>query len=383
MKKIVFFQLEAGQNGGVAGVNRAIARALAQKGWQVHALFLCRAGREPSIPGVKTQVLSSKPWSLATGTEMKEALKGFHPFRAAGLLARRLGQEKQRERLYARAKEALSALQPDCIVTSHYLLLPGVPEELLERTIHHVHTSFAATKAQEDNFRTISAYKDRIRFLWLSPAIRDSAIAEGFARSAYLWNPIPFSAPRTRVEEKQKVVILSRFAPEKRLDLAAELLKKTLPYRWRVEFWGDGPEKETLSRAIGGDPRFALKGTTTDPKAVFAGAAFTLNTSAFEGVPLTVLEAAACGVPTLSFRFGEAADEVIRDGETGVLVDQDDLVSMEDALLVLFTSPGWRKTLSMNAHEQAKAFAVDRVAQSWEALLNGEKLPEDTSGADA
>ncbi|MBP5289373.1 MAG: glycosyltransferase [Clostridia bacterium] len=372
MKKVVFFQLEAGQSGGVSGVNRAVAKALAGAGWQVHFLFLCRAGREPSLPGVRTVVLSPRPWGLATGTEMKALLASFHPFRAAGLLMRRLGQEKNREKLYVRAKEVLREIDPDRIVTSHYLVLPGVPEELLPRTIHHVHTSFAATKNQADNFKTISSYKDRIRFLWLSAAIRDKAVSEGFSRSSYLMNPVPFTAPRTRVEEKRKVVVVSRFSPEKRLPLMVELLKKTLPLHWRAEFWGDGEEKEAIRAAIDGDNRFALRGVTGDPKAVFATAAFTVNTSLYEGVPLTILEAAACGVPTLSFRFGEAADEIIRDGETGVLIDQDDLVSMEDALRVLFTSPGWRKTLSMAAHEAARGFALEKVKEDWLALLEEE-----------
>ena len=372
MKKVVFFQLEAGQNGGVAGVNRSVAKALTGAGWQVHFVFLCRAGREPSIPGVRTVVLGSRPWGLATGTEMKSEAKSGHPFRALGLLVRRMGQEKSRERLYDRARSVLREIDPDRIVTSHYLVLPGVPEEYLSRTIHHVHTSFAATKNQADNYRTITAYRDKIRFLWLSPAIRDKAKSEGFVRSDYMWNPVPFTAPRTRVEEKRKVVIVSRFSPEKRLPLMASLLKKTLPPRWRVEFWGDGEEKEALKEAIGGDPRFSLRGVTSDPKAVFSTAAFTVNTSSFEGVPLTILEAAACGVPTVAFRFGEAAEEVIRDGETGVLVDQDDLVGMEDALLVLFTSPGWLKSLSTAAHEAARDFALEKVKENWVKLLEEE-----------
>lgn len=369
MKKVVFFQLEAGQSGGVANVNRNVAKALSNSGWQVHFLFLCRAGREPAIPGVCTQTLSPRPWGLATGTEMKAQLASFHPIRAASLLVRRMGQERNRDKLYARARDALREIDPDRIVTSHYLVLPGVPEEYLSRTVHHVHTSFAATKSQADNFKTISDYKDKIRFLWLSPAIRDKAVAAGFTNSSYLWNPVPFTAPRARVEEKKKVVVVSRFSPEKRLPLMAELLKKTLPRGWRVEFWGDGEEKEALRRAVGDDPRFALRGVTGDPKAVFANAAFTVNTSLFEGVPLTVLEAAACGVPTLSFRFGEAADELIRDGETGVLVDQDDLLSMEDALRVLFTSPGWRKSLSLAAHEAARDFALEKIKENWLELL--------------
>ena len=369
MKKVVFFQLEAGQTGGVSGVNRAVAKALTRSGWQVYFLFLCRAGREPSIPGVCTQVLSARPWGLATGTEMKAQLASFHPFRAAGLFLRRMGQEKNRSKLYARAQSALREIDPDRIVTSHYLVLPGVPEEYLSRTIHHVHTSFAATRSQADNFRTISEYRDKIRFLWLSPAIRDKAVAAGFARSDYLWNPVPFTAPRTRVEEKNKVVVVTRFSPEKRLPLMIEMLRKTLPRNWRVEFWGDGEEKEAMRAAAEGDKRFAFRGVTSDPKAVYASAAFTVNTSLFEGVPLTVLEAAACGVPTLSFRFGEAAGEIIKDGETGVLIEQDDFLSMEDALRVLSTSPGWRKTLSLGAHEAARDFALDKIRDNWIELL--------------
>ena len=370
MKKVVFFQLEAGVAGEASGVNRTLARAMAAAGWQVHCLFLCRAGREPASPGVRTVVLSPRPWGAPSGAEVRaQAAKG-HLFRAAGLLLRRRKREKDREKLYARAKETLREIDPDRIVTSHYLVLDGVPEELLDRTIHHERASFAAVKKKEEHFRALRAYRDRIRFLWASPAVCEKAAAEGFVRSAYLWDPVPFTAPRTRVEEKRKVVIVSRFTPSQNLPRVAALLKETLPVHWRVEFWGEGEDKGALAAAIDGDRRFLIRGNTADPKAVFATAAFTVNASLSGEVPQSLLEAAACGVPALSFFPAEDAGSFLRNGESAVLVEKGDWLSMEDALRVLFTTPGWRRSLSLALHDAARDFTLEKVKQNWLDLLN-------------
>jgi len=60
---------------------------------------------------------------------------------------------------------------------------------------------------------------------------------------------------------------------------------------------GDGPLRAELERAAASDPRIRLLGWLDDPASVYAAADVYVNTSHWEGLPLSVLEAAMNDVP--------------------------------------------------------------------------------------
>jgi glycosyltransferase involved in cell wall biosynthesis len=270
---------------------------------------------------------------------------------------------------------------PDAVITSHYLLLDAVPTPLLSRTVHHVHTSFSETMNQQANAKTLLRFNGKISFLWLSKNILRSAQEAGFLFSHYLYNPLSrFPAERTRAEQQKDVVLLTRFSEEKRLPLAVELCRRAMekiPFhqQGRVLFYGAGPEEEALRQAIGEDPRFVIMGRTDDPYAALQSARFTLNTSRFEGFSIAVLEAAAAGVPTLSFCFGEAASEEIADGITGRLIPMDENEAFVSALCALWTEDETVRALSEEARHFALGFTKEKSGEALLAILS--RLPLD------
>ena len=85
--------------------------------------------------------------------------------------------------------------------------------------------------------------------------------------------------------------------------------------------------------------------------------------------------AAACGVPTVAFRFGDAAEEEILHGKTGFIIPQGDEKSFVDALVRLFEEKELVASYSKEAREHAKKFHIDCIAKDWVALLDA--LPLD------
>jgi colanic acid/amylovoran biosynthesis glycosyltransferase len=57
-----------------------------------------------------------------------------------------------------------------------------------------------------------------------------------------------------------------------------------------------------------------------------------------EGTPVAILEAAACGLPTVSTRHAGIPDAVI-EGETGILTDEHDIKGMAEACIFLAKNP--------------------------------------------
>ncbi|MFT4177979.1 MAG: glycosyltransferase family 4 protein [Thermomonas sp.] len=64
-----------------------------------------------------------------------------------------------------------------------------------------------------------------------------------------------------------------------------------------------------------------------------------------EGLPLTALEAMACGLPVIA-THGSSLPEVVTDGETGLLCRQDDVGMFVEAVRSMASDPGRRAGLS-------------------------------------
>jgi glycosyltransferase involved in cell wall biosynthesis len=127
--------------------------------------------------------------------------------------------------------------------------------------------------------------------------------------------PVPLKTPI-------KAVTVGRLIPLKRVDGLLEALKE-LPDLGLVVV-GDGPERlrlERRARELDVSDRVYFAGQRSKKEALGLMAAcdlFVLN-SVHEGLPHVVLEAMALGLPVVATAAG-GTPEVVRDGETGVLV---------------------------------------------------------------
>lgn len=82
-----------------------------------------------------------------------------------------------------------------------------------------------------------------------------------------------------------------------------------------------------------------------------------------EGFPVTLLEAAACGLAIVGTATG-GTGEFLVDGETGLTVPPGDAVALADALLRVVNDPGRRRALASNArHVVHQRFDIDQIAR--------------------
>jgi glycosyltransferase involved in cell wall biosynthesis len=103
------------------------------------------------------------------------------------------------------------------------------------------------------------------------------------------------------------------------------LLRDTSP-RTKLVLIGDGEERASIEQLIDGlrlRDSVRLLGTRSDIARLLQGADVFLLTSISEGIPLTLIEAMATGLPCVATRVG-GIPEVVIDGETGLLVDVGD-----------------------------------------------------------
>lgn len=99
--------------------------------------------------------------------------------------------------------------------------------------------------------------------------------------------------------------------------------------------------------------------------------------SHFEGMPLSLLEAMAAGLPCVTTSTCGMRD-VIRDGENGLLAPAGDAAQLAEKIGSLLRSADQRQALGAAARRTAATMTWDRVAEDWERMFLGvapEKKP--------
>lgn len=100
---------------------------------------------------------------------------------------------------------------------------------------------------------------------------------------------------------------------------------------------GDGELKREVvarARARGITDRFRLLGWQSDPVKILAALDVYVLLSRFEGLPRSVLEAFAAGIPVVATAV-DGTPEVVKDGETGVLVEPGDHAAAARGIVAL------------------------------------------------
>jgi glycosyltransferase involved in cell wall biosynthesis len=140
---------------------------------------------------------------------------------------------------------------------------------------------------------------------------------------------------------------------------------------FRAAFVGDGPlESEVAERATAhGLADHVLVRPFTGLGAGPALAAFDIYVlpSTFEPFGIGLLEGMAAGLPTVATRVG-GMPEIVRDGETGYLVEPADPTALADALQPLVTDPDLRQRMGSAGRARARMFSVSAMAERMDAV---------------
>jgi glycosyltransferase involved in cell wall biosynthesis len=132
---------------------------------------------------------------------------------------------------------------------------------------------------------------------------------------------------------------------------------------------GDGPDRSAVQAATAGDAGVHVLGHRDDvPRLLHAADVFVLA-SDFEALPMAVLEAMAAGLPILATAVGGIAD-VVRDGESGLLVAPRDEPAMAAALVALAADPALRERLgSAAARTHREHFGAEPMIDHYGEIL--------------
>lgn len=137
----------------------------------------------------------------------------------------------------------------------------------------------------------------------------------------------------------------------------------------------DQPEPYRVqARQSGIENRLRFAAVAPDVLKFYAAADACAAPSLYDPFGLPVLEAMACGLPTIASR-AMGASEVVTDGESGLILDDPhDAAALSAMIRRLFDSPELRSRLGEQAASTARSFTWDAnaaaVAQLFESILH-------------
>ncbi len=144
-------------------------------------------------------------------------------------------------------------------------------------------------------------------------------------------------------------------------------VRKVVPTA-RLLLAGDGDQRSSIEEAIstrGLTSHVQLAGTRRDIADLLAASDAFLLTSISEGIPLTVIEAMAAGLPVVATSVG-GLPEMIRDGISGCLASASDDLTLSDHLIRLAGQPSQRQQMGQVAIADAHArFSLDAMLKSY------------------
>lgn len=184
----------------------------------------------------------------------------------------------------------------------------------------------------------------------------------------YLYRHRPNVAPR--------LLWMRTFHEVYRPDLALEVLARLRETHPEATLTLAGQDRGLLGETrrlaaemgLNGAVRFAGFLDAEDKRREFSGHDVFLNTNRVDNAPVSVLEAAACGLPVVSTEVG-GIPYLLRNEEQALLVPEGNAEAMAGAVRRLLDQPALAARLSAAGRQVAERSAWERVRPAWEEVL--------------
>ncbi len=281
--------------------------------------------------------------------------------------------------------KTLSEIRPDVIHTHLHAAIYALPWFMFHRKnrrVHTVHNMALAEFGRAHRFLQGLAY----RYFNVIP-VAISHIVQGEITKEYhletekvpiIYNGIDIAnfSPKMHMKTQDMYTIINVASLTKRKNQALLIEAFDLVLKKKADvklvFVGDGEEKSNLqsyAEKYKISDRVEFTGIISEVQKWLSKADIFVLCSFFEGMPLSIIEAMAVGLPVIGTAVGGIPD-IVEDGVNGFLVPSNDAVKLSMALLKLIEDKELRSQMSQKNIEKAKNFDIGYVAGEYMKLYS-------------
>jgi GalNAc-alpha-(1->4)-GalNAc-alpha-(1->3)-diNAcBac-PP-undecaprenol alpha-1,4-N-acetyl-D-galactosaminyltransferase len=349
-------------------------------------IYALGAGGAERVMTIMANYWAARGWSVTLITLVDRHQPPFYQLdpqihlqqlNVAGESTNLLGSLQAGWRRIKALRSAIIASKPDVIISfmntvNVLVLLAGWKLNIPTIVSEHIYPGFTdANKIWQLLMKWTYRYADRVTLLTQN-ALPFYPASQGY-RSIVMPNPVLTPAPDLSpnpLVPKPTVMAMGRLHPQKGFDLllpAFAQIQSKYP-DWHLTILGEGPmraELEALRVRLGLVDRVHFLGSVKNVDAHLRQADLFVMPSRFEGFPMALCEAMACGLPILATDCLSGPRDIIREGIDGILVPIEDIDALAAGLDRLMGDPAQRQQLAQAAPQVLERFGLERVMGMW------------------
>lgn len=238
---------------------------------------------------------------------------------------------------------------------------------------------------QQKNLKRADKYYDGSdMFVFLAPCyqatydnLRKGKIDK--QRLDFVYNPQVYDTLITLEEyqNKEKIVLVVGRLSERHKKISRILeVWKLIEQDKRLEDWkllvvGDGEDRSMYEQMISdlGLKNISLEGYQ-QPLEYYKRASVFFMTSAYEGFPMTLVEAQQNGVVPVAMDNFDTIHEIVQNGHNGCLLPSTDISAFYNEASNVMLNPDFRMSLAKNGLESCQRFGITNIVDKWLSIYN-------------
>lgn len=393
MKILIGYPGTIEKSGGMQYICAQFANAMIERG---HTVAICWYGGKEVHSFYKfpdlMKVFSLRPDRISSEMPYHDVGKDISSFNKMLRELLRLFSRKsyrqwndycKKKILAPKIKSTVQAFQPDVIISFSLDMTVFFSEIMTEiPVITMIHTD-PKHVFQQSYSAELKALRKSYAIQVLSPSyVKEVHNYCPGTRVVYIPNPVHqmryYATDKEKTKGKYYIIDVARINKDKQQHILVKAfasLAADFP-DWNLELWGDNQTYFSYVNSINQfvkqnqlENRVFMRGTTDHVEDVYQKADIFAFPSAYEGFGLALVEAMSAGLPAVAFKECTSVNELIKNGETGFLVE-DGVKPLTKKLACLMRNKELRMQFGQNAHIEAEKFAPVHVWDAWENLLN-------------
>lgn len=365
----ILYQINSTYNPG--GMERVLLNKVRylveEKGWDVIVVTTDQHGRQPFYP-------------FPEGVKMVDLGVNYSDDNGKPFIKKFLGYLKRRRLHKKRFSDLLEQIRPnvvDCFYPGECSFVPVLKDGSVKVMELHQSKLFH----HQYNRSGLMGLADKVR------AGMDEKLVRKFDRFVVLteedkemWGEMPgikvipnaanFIAESYSDCSVKRVIAVGRLDYQKSFDRLIQVWEKVnekMP-DWRLDIFGQGEWKEMLQRMIdemGLQDCVKLNAPTKNIGKSYSESSILVMSSHYEGFPMVLVEAMACGLPAVCFDFKCGPRDIINEGDNGLIVPDGDIDGLADALVSLMKDDDLRKRMGETAKAVVEKYSEEKVMSKW------------------